>query len=65
MDSDEDESSEEEIKEIPIGNANKRRKGEGESDDEFADASYGPEGDNSMDEYGSEDEDDLKLKAKR
>ena len=62
MDSDEEESSDEEIKEIPIGGANKRRKGADSEEDSMLGA-YGEEGEDSM--YGSEDEDDQKLKAKR
>jgi len=62
MDSGDEESSDEEIKEIPIGGANKRRKG-ADSQDEDSMLGYGEEGEDSM--YGSEDEDDQKLKAKR
>ena len=63
MDSDDEESSDEEIKEIPIGGANKRRKGEDYPDESESMMGYGEEGEDSM--YGDEDEDDKKLKAKR
>jgi hypothetical protein len=63
MDSDEEESSDEEIKEIPIGGANKRRKGADSQDESDSMMGYGEEGEDSM--YGDEDEDDKKLKAKR
>lgn len=44
MDSDEEESSDEEIKEIPIGGANKRRKGADSDDEDSMMGAYGEEG---------------------
>ena len=60
MNNSSDDESEEEIKEIPIGVANKRAKNTGEEADSYGD--YGLEG---LDDSMSEDEEDKKIKEKR